>query len=501
MIVNFINKKVLPNFKIFFINKDKKNLKYHNISSNSEIKKNVLNSLSKKKFKGSLGQICHIETINDKHAENTILFIGIGDETKIEDFNFQYFGGLLLPYLENLKYKKISIYVGNVKKVKVSYDNIILNFASGICLKSYSFKKYKKKKEKDDNNTLPNIDFITSNPIKFEKLFLNFKAVSEGVFFARDLLHEPPNVLNPVTLALRAKELSKLNVKVNILDEKKMKKLGMGALLGVGMGSANPSRLITLEWNGNPNLKSPPLGLVGKGVTFDTGGYSLKPSTGMEEMKMDMGGSALVLGVIKALALRKSKSNVVGVIGSVENMVSANAQRPSDIVKSMSGQTIEVLNTDAEGRLVLADALWYCQEKYNVKKMINFATLTGAIIAALGNFYAGLFSNSDKLSDHLIKSGKKTDEKIWRFPLGKEYDDLLNCDIADVKNITGTGGAGSITAAQFLQRFVKKDVEWAHLDIAGVTWLDKDQPLSKKGGTAFGVRLIDNYIYNNHEEK
>jgi len=279
-----------------------------------------------------------------------------------------------------------------------------------------------------------------------------------------------------------------------------MKKLGMGALLGVGMGSANPSRLITLEWNGNPNLKIPPLGLVGKGVTFDTGGYSLK-TTGMEEMKMDMAGSAIVLGVIKTLALRKSKSNVVGVIGSVENMVSANAQRPSDIVKSMSGQTIEVLNTDAEGRLVLADALWYCQEKYNVKKMINFATLTGAIIAALGNFYAGLFSNSDKLSDHLIKSGKKTDEKIWRFPLGKEYDDLLNCDIADVKNITGTGGAGSITAAQFLQRFVKKDVEWAHLDIAGVTWLDKDQPLSKKGGSAFGVRLIDNYIYNNHEKK
>jgi len=220
----------------------------------------------------------------------------------------------------------------------------------------------------------------------------------------------------------------------------------------------------------------------------------------MEEMKMDMGGSALVLGVMKAIALRKSKSNVVGVIGSVENMVSSNAQRPSDIVKSMSGQTIEVLNTDAEGRLVLADALWYCQEKYNVKKMINFATLTGAIIVALGNFYAGLFSNSDKLSDNLTKSGQKTDEKLWRFPLGKEYDELLNCDIADVKNITGTGGAGSITAAQFLQRFVKKDVEWAHLDIAGVTWLDKDQPLSKKGGTAFGVRLIDEYISNNCEK-
>ena len=499
MIVNFINKKVSPNFKIFFINKDKKNLNYHNISSNSEIKKNVLNSLSKRNFKGSLGQICHIDTITDNEPQNFI-FIGIGDESKLGSFNFEYFGGLLQPYLETLQYKEISFEVGGLKKVKVSNENIILNLASGIYLKSYSFKKYKKKDD-ENNKKLSRVSFVVSNPVKFKKLFVNFQAVADGVFFSRDLLHEPPNVLNPVYLASRGKELTKLKVKVNILDEKKMKKLGMGALLGVGMGSANPSRLITLEWNGNPSSKSPPIGLVGKGVTFDTGGYSLKPSSGMEEMKMDMGGSALVLGVMKAIALRKSKSNVVGVIGSVENMLSSNAQRPSDIVKSMSGQTIEVLNTDAEGRLVLADALWYCQEKYNVKKMINFATLTGAIIVALGNFYAGLFSNSDKLSDDLTKSGKKTDEKVWRFPLGKEYDELLNCDIADVKNITGTGGAGSITAAQFLKRFVKKDVEWAHLDIAGVTWLDKDQPLSRKGGTAFGVRLIDNYIYNNHERK
>jgi len=499
MIVNFINKKVSPNFKIFFINKDKKNLNYHNISSNSEIKKNILNSLSKRNFKGNLGQICHIEIIDNKDLVN-IVFVGIGDETKLEGFNFQYFGGLLFPYFENFKYKSSSIYVGDVKRVKLSYENIVLNLASGIYLKSYSFKKYKKNEEEDGNKILENIDFIVSKPAKLKKLFLNLKSIAEGVFFARDLLHEPPNVLNPVNLASRAKELSKLGLKVNILDEKKMKTLGMGALLGVGMGSANPSRLITLEWNGNPSSKSPPLGLVGKGVTFDTGGYSLKPSAGMEEMKMDMGGAALVLGAMKSIALRKSKSNVVGVVGSVENMVSSNAQRPSDIVKSMSGQTIEVLNTDAEGRLVLADALWYCQEKYNVKKMINFATLTGAIIAALGNFYAGLFTNSDKLSNDLTKSGKKTDEKLWRFPLGKEYDELLNCDIADVKNITGTNGAGSITAAQFLQRFVKKDVEWAHLDIAGVTWFDKDQPLSKKGGTAFGVRLIDDFISNNCEK-
>ena len=312
MIVNFINKKVSPNFKIFFINKDKKNLNYHNISSNSEIKKNVLNSLSKRNFKGSLGQICHIDTITDNEPQNFI-FIGIGDENKLGSFNFEYFGGLLQPYLETLQYKEISFEVGGLKKVKVSNENIILNLASGIYLKSYSFKKYKKKDD-ENNKKLSKVSFVVSNPVKFKKLFVNFQAVADGVFFSRDLLHEPPNVLNPVNLASRAKELTKLNVKVNILDEKKMKKLGMGALLGVGMGSANPSRLITLEWNGNPSSKSPPIGLVGKGVTFDTGGYSLKPSSGMEEMKMDMGGSALVLGVMKAIALRKSKSNVVGVI-------------------------------------------------------------------------------------------------------------------------------------------------------------------------------------------
>ena len=275
----------------------------------------------------------------------------------------------------------------------------------------------------------------------------------------------------------------------------------MGALLGVGMGSSNPSRLVTLEWNGNPSSKKASLGLVGKGVTFDTGGISIKPSEGMEEMKMDMGGSALVLGVMKTLALRKAKTNVVGVIGLVENMVSSKAQRPSDIVKSMSGKTIEVLNTDAEGRLVLADALWYCQEKFKVKTMINFATLTGAIIVALGDAYAGLFSNSDDLSYKLIKSGRNTDEKVWQLPLGNEYDELLDCDIADVKNITGTKGAGSITAAQFLKRFVNDEVNWAHLDIAGVTWINKDLPLSKKGGTGFGIRLINDYISNNFERK
>tara|TARA_B100000029_G_scaffold516355_1_gene629044 strand:- start:6718 stop:8217 length:1500 start_codon:yes stop_codon:yes gene_type:complete len=499
MIVNFINKKVSPNFKIFFVNKDKKNITDYSISSNKEIQNNILNLLSKRNFNGLLNQISHIEIL-EKKINCNYLFIGVGENSEINEFNFQYFGGLIFSFFENLKYKKITFSVENLKKVSVSKESIILNLALGIKLKSYSFIKYKNIK-KEKTTKIEEVSFFTLNSSRFKKMFLSYNAVTEGVFFSRDLLHEPPNVLNPVHLASRAKELTKLGLKVNILDEKKMKKLGMNALLGVGMGSANPSRLITLEWNGDPGSKKPSLGLVGKGVTFDTGGYSLKPSAGMEEMKMDMGGSALVLGVMKTLALRKAKSNVVAVIGAVENMVSSNAQRPSDIVKSMSGKSIEVLNTDAEGRLVLADALWYCQEKFKVKKMINFATLTGAIIVALGNLYAGLFSNSDKLSKDLITSANKTDEKIWRFPLNKEYDELLNCDIADVKNITGTGGAGSITAAQFLQRFVKKDVEWAHLDIAGVTWINKDLPLSKKGGTAFGVRLINDFILNNFEKK
>ena len=502
MNVNFYNKKKDTNtFDIFFIDNSKKNTKNLVFSLDKKINKFVATSLERRNFNGEFGKICHFEIPNGQNITNSIA-IGIGSKKDLTDYNCQYLGGHLYSFLENLGYGKISLSLKPIKNLHISYDNIILNLTLGLNLKSYSFKKYKKNlSEEKKRNSLTSIEFITSNVVKLKKLYIQYNAIAEGVFFSRDLLHEPPNILNPINLAKRAKELSKLNIKVDILDENQMKKLGMGALLAVGMGSANPSRLVTLEWNGNPLSKDPPLGLVGKGVTFDTGGISIKPSEGMEEMKMDMGGSALVLGVMKTLALKKAKANVVGVIGLVENMVSSNAQRPSDIVKSMSGKTIEVLNTDAEGRLVLADALWYCQEKFKVKTIIDFATLTGAIIVALGNFYAGLFSSSKDLSNKLIKSGENTDEKVWEFPLGKEYDLLLDCDIADVKNITGTRGAGSITAAQFLKRFVKDDVAWAHLDIAGVTWINKDLPLSSKGGTGFGVRLINDYIFKNIEKK
>jgi leucyl aminopeptidase len=280
-----------------------------------------------------------------------------------------------------------------------------------------------------------------------------------------------------------------------------MEKLGMGSLLGVGQGSIRDSRLVIMEWNGQGKAsKNFPVALVGKGVTFDTGGISLKPANGMEDMKYDMGGSAAVVGTIMALAGRKAKINVVGVVGLVENMPGHNAQRPSDVVKSMSGQTIEVLNTDAEGRLVLADALWYTQENYKPKNIIDLATLTGAITIALGQEYAGIFSNNDSLSANLIKAGQDTGEKLWRFPMGEEYDKLLDSPIADMQNISSGKGAGSITAAQFLLRFIKKGTNWAHLDIAGVAWAKDPKDICPKGATAFGVRLLDNYISKNFEK-
>ncbi len=277
-----------------------------------------------------------------------------------------------------------------------------------------------------------------------------------------------------------------------------MKKLGMGSLLGVGQGSVRPSRLVVMQWKGNPKAKDAPLAILGKGVTFDTGGISIKPAGGMEDMKWDMAGAGVVVGLMKALAGRKAKVNVVGMVGLVENMPSGSAQRPGDIVTSMSGQTIEVLNTDAEGRLVLADVLWYCQDRFKPRFMIDLATLTGAIIIALGHEHAGLFSNNDELADRLAAAGKAVGELVWRMPLADAYDRQIDSDAADVKNISGGRDAGSITAAQFLQRFVNK-TPWVHLDIAGTAWSKKDAPTVPKGATAFGVRLLERFIAEHYE--
>ena len=371
--------------------------------------------------------------------------------------------------------------------------NFIAYFLHGLRLKSYSFEKYKSKKEKK----VTSINLIGKNkPTKIDQV--KFKAIEEGAFFARDLVSEPGNVLHPDEYAKRINTLKKFGLKINVLDEKKCKKLGMNALIGVGQGSVRGSYLVTMEWNGAKN-NSKPLAFVGKGVCFDTGGYSLKPAKFMEDMTYDMAGSATVVGLMKNLALRKAKVNAVGVVGLVENMVSGNAQRPGDIVKSYSGQTIEILNTDAEGRLVLADALTYTEKKYKPKFIIDLATLTGAIIVSLGSEYAGLFSNDDKLSKQLLEAGDKVEEKLWRMPLHKNFDKLINSKNADMQNINYVGGAGSTTAAQFLQRFILNKTPWAHLDIAGMAFSKYGGALNSGGATGYGVRLLNKLVEDYYE--
>jgi leucyl aminopeptidase len=324
-------------------------------------------------------------------------------------------------------------------------------------------------------------------------------AVLDGIAFARELVTEPANVIYPVSFVERArKELKDLGVEFEILDEKQMRELGMGSLLGVSLGSAQPPRLLAMRWNGAGNAGKKPVVLVGKGVTFDTGGISIKPAAGMEAMKWDMGGAAAVAGTMKALATRKAKANVVGICGLVENMPDGKAQRPGDVVTSLSGQTIEVINTDAEGRLVLCDAMTWAQRQYKPEVMIDLATLTGAMIISLGHEFGGMFSNDDDLAVKLADAGLKTGDKVWRMPMGDAYNKMMDSDIADMKN-SGAREGGSITAACFLGRFVEEGVKWAHLDIAGMVWANKPGALWDKGATGFGVALLDRFIADNHE--
>ena len=385
-------------------------------------------------------------------------------------------------------------YFVNTDTITSKLENFAGYFLHGLKLKSYEFDIYKSKKK----SRFISINVSGSkNKISNQKQ-LGFKALEEGTFFARDLVSEPGNILHPDEYVKRINSLKKFGLKINIYDEKKLKKLEMNALLGVGQGSIRGSYLVTMEWNGAKN-NSKPLAFVGKGVCFDTGGISLKPAKFMEDMTYDMAGSATVVGLMKNLALRKAKINVVGVVGLVENMIGGNAQRPGDIVKSYSGKTIEILNTDAEGRLVLADALTFTEKKFKPKFIVDLATLTGAIIVSLGSEYAGLFSNDDKLSKQLLTSGEKVDEKLWRMPLHKNFDKLINSKNADMQNINYVGGAGSTTAAQFLQRFILNKTPWAHLDIAGMAFSKYGGALNSGGATGYGVRLLNKLIEDNYE--
>ncbi len=422
-------------------------------------------------------------------SKKKVILISIKNNLKVSDIE-----NLGAEFFGRINYGKKSEYKIYSDSIQSKYKNFLGHFLHGMKLKSYEFKKYKTKKDLRDISI--NIFGKKNIPSNQEKL--KFSALEEGTFYARDLVSEPGNILHPDEYAKRLKLLKKDGLKVNIYDKAKLKKLGMHALLGVGQGSIRGSYLVTLEWNGAKN-NSKPLAFVGKGVCFDTGGYSLKPAKFMEDMTYDMAGSATVVGLMKNLALRKAKVNAVGVVGLVENMVSGNAQRPGDIVKSFSGKTIEVLNTDAEGRLVLADALTFTEKKYKPKIIIDLATLTGAIIVCLGSEYAGLFSNNDKLSEQIFNSGNEVEEKVWRMPLHKNYDKLMNSKNADVQNINYVGGAGSTTAAQFLQRFIINKTPWAHLDIAGMAFSKYGGALNSGGATGFGVRLLNHLIEENYE--
>jgi leucyl aminopeptidase len=371
--------------------------------------------------------------------------------------------------------------------------------ASGMRLRAYKFDRYKtKKKDGEDAARSVGISIAVSDVAAAKKAFASADPIVDGVIIARDLVNEPPNVLFPVEFARRASQLKKLGVDIDVLDVKAMTKLGMGALLGVGQGSTRPSRTVIMRWNGGKKGDQP-VAFVGKGVCFDTGGISIKPSGSMEDMKGDMGGAACVVGLMHALAARKARVNAVGAIGLVENMPDGNAQRPGDIVTSMSGQTIEIINTDAEGRLVLADVLWYVKEKFKPKFMVDLATLTGAILVALGTEHAGLFSNNDELSERLYTVGQATGEKVWRLPMGPEYDKMMDSQFADMKN-AGARNGGSITAAQFLQRFVG-DTPWAHLDIAGTAMGAPKTEINQSWGSGYGVRLLERLVAEYYEGK
>ena len=374
----------------------------------------------------------------------------------------------------------------------------IADLALGVRLRAYSFDLYKtKRKEGDERADKVHIDLACSSPAAAEKAWGRTGGIADGVVLARDLINEPANVLYPIEFARRASALTKLGVGVEVLDVAAMRKLGMGALLGVGQGSEHDSRLVVMRWNGGKR-GADPVAFIGKGVCFDTGGISIKPAQGMEDMKGDMAGAACVVGLMHALAVRKAKVNAVGAIGLVENMPDGKAYRPGDILKTMSGQTIEIINTDAEGRLVLADVLHYVNKRFKPKFMINLATLTGAIIVSLGQEYAGLFSNNDKLVERLVKAGEATGERVWRMPLGPEYDKLIDSKFADMKN-TGGRWAGSITAAQLLQRFVDK-TPWAHLDIAGTALGSPQTEINRSWSSGWGVRLLDRLVEDYYEK-
>jgi leucyl aminopeptidase len=442
-------------------------------------------------FKGGKGKTCTI--LAPGAGLSRVVAVGLGKPGDVTAKTLEDAGGAAVTSLS--RDITAAIATGNLTAEQAAH------VALGAALRAYRFDRYRTKEKAEDKPKLSRLNVLTGQADAAQSAWAPLKGVADGVFLTRDLVSEPANVLNPAEMAERARKLAELGVKVEVFGPKEMQELGFGALLGVSQGSVNEPRMVVMQWlgasaDGKPG-KDKPVAFIGKGVTFDTGGISIKPAGGMEDMKWDMAGAGTVIGLMAALAGRKAKVDAVGLVGLVENMPSGTAQRPGDVVKSYSGQTIEVINTDAEGRLVLADVLWYAQQRFEPRFMVDLATLTGAIIIGLGHEYAGLFSNDDTLAGKLIEAGKATGEKLWRMPLDEAYDKQIKSDIADMKNVGGRP-AGSVTAAQFLQRFVNK-TPWAHLDIAGMAWATKDSPTVPKGAAAFGVRLLDRLVAEHYE--
>ncbi|MDE1172689.1 MAG: leucyl aminopeptidase [Parvibaculaceae bacterium] len=430
-------------------------------------------------------------------AVSRVCLVGLGKAGDLDALAFEKAGGEIVGRLESARETAASIAIDEVKGCSLPAGDIAARVAFGATLRAYRFDKYKTGKSKEDAVRLGRLTILTPGAAAARRAFTVHEKIAEGINIARDLVNEPANILYPAEFARRARTLTKVGVKVEVLSEAQMLKLGMGSLLGVGQGSVRDSQLVVMTWSGGKPGDAP-VAFVGKGVTFDTGGISIKPAGGMEDMKGDMGGAACVTGLLYALGARKAKVNAVGVIGLVENMPDANAQRPGDIVTSMSGQTIEVINTDAEGRLVLADALWYTQNRFKPKFMVDLATLTGAIMVALGKEYAGLFSNSDKLSAELYDLGLAEGEKVWRMPMGPAYTKMIESKFADMKNVGGRDG-GSITAAQFLEKFVN-NVPWAHLDIAGTAMASPSTATNTSWGSGWGIRLLNRLVAEHYEK-
>ncbi len=455
----------------------------------------VSRALEAGEFKGRKGQSCIM--LAPGAGLSRIVAIGLGKMAELTPHAVEEAGGRAAGAVQRDKHAAVA---GALAPCQMA------GLAMGAALRCYRFDRYRTKEKAEDKPRLATLHVLCAEPAAAKLAFAPLKAVVEGVFVARDLVSEPGNILTPTAMADRCEKLESLGLKIEILGPKELAKLGFGALLGVSQGSAQEPRVVVMQWmgassgekgKGKKKSHPAPIAFIGKGVTFDTGGISIKPAGGMEDMKWDMAGAGAVVGLMAALAGRRAKVDAIGIVGLVENMPSGTAQRPGDVVTTYSGQTVEIINTDAEGRMVLADVLWYCQERFAPKFMIDLATLTGAMIISLGHEYGGMFSNDDELAAQLFAAGTASGEKLWRMPLGEAYDKMLKSEIADMKHVGGRPG-GAISAAQFIQRFVN-GCKWAHLDIAGMVWTTKDAPCVPKGATAYGVRLLDRFVADHYE--